>query len=259
VPLVASAAKKSVFRYLVADPMDVKDVTDPPIDVPIPGQIDLPPPAVVCCYRERAVLEALRVHLPRAGEVAVRDLAVGDFAVGGGGPPLLVERKTPTDLLQSLQDGRWSEQRERLLRAREEEGSGVLYVVEGEDRSTGAQRQRVLGAQAGLALRGIPMLATRTAAETAWVLQRLSARRAAASDAPPRPPGGRKRARATREEAFRAMLCQCPGVSAGTAAAIAGRYPTMAAVLDAARAGALRGVPGVGPARARSILAVLGC
>lgn len=57
-------------------------------------------------------------------------LVVGDFQIVFEGRPLFVwERKTSADMIQSIKDSRYKEQKERLLRAYPR--SRVMYIVEG--------------------------------------------------------------------------------------------------------------------------------
>jgi len=69
------------------------------------------------------------IQLFAKGSVEVRTLDVGDILCEyGDGSGWIAERKTTDDLAASLQDGRWDEQCDRLLKT----GLSVVYIVEGD-------------------------------------------------------------------------------------------------------------------------------
>lgn len=110
------------------------------------------------------------------------NLDVGDILIQAGGEPLLVaERKSHADFAASLADGRYREQRARLMATRGQ-GIAVLYILEGTwsahvDRQfhanvTETQLQRLTSR---LILRyGMPVLHTQSIRETAQWCQRLT-------------------------------------------------------------------------------------
>lgn len=81
-------------------------------------------------YREKDLLE----KIPNA---ISKNLDVGDIWIGttethlpqvGG---ILIERKTVNDLIASILDGRYREQRTRLLAYAQETQTSILYIIEG--------------------------------------------------------------------------------------------------------------------------------
>ena len=72
--------------------------------------------------RER---DLLRAFSDLGVETTTRRLPLGDVLLPRSGA--VVERKTLEDLAASIKDGRWREQRTRLL----ESGAPVFYIVEG--------------------------------------------------------------------------------------------------------------------------------
>jgi len=84
--------------------------------------------------RERGLLDALRGRI----DYVTESLAVGDFVIRRGGEDVcVIERKTLKDMGSSIVDGRYREQKERLM------GSGipmVIYLIEG-DLSFGLDRK----------------------------------------------------------------------------------------------------------------------
>lgn len=131
------------------------------------------PPTLVVDNRERGLL----TELQRLGvEHTVEALAVGDFAIRSeeGQTLLVAERKSHADFAASNADGRYREQRARLMAARGG-GTAVLYVLEGtwtgrDDtavgwRTTEGQLRRLT---TRLLLRyGMPVLMSRDVADTA--------------------------------------------------------------------------------------------
>lgn len=186
---------------------------------------------VVCDARERAVIECLRRKGPgQPAPVEVRELASGDFIAGG----MLVERKTLPDLVASLSDGRFREQRERLVESARASGLVPVYLLEsGPAPPAQAQAQaRVRGALLSLARRGIAVLPTSGVEDTCRFLESMAA-------APPPPAArgtcmpplagevklSRRRDRASPASTYVCQLCQIPGVSRGFAERIRAVVP----------------------------------
>ena len=83
----------------------------------------------VCDTRERDLIPLLE-------NVATRNLPVGDIWIGLSGENVLpgglvIERKAVADLEASIKDGRYREQRLRLLTYCQETGARPLYIIEG--------------------------------------------------------------------------------------------------------------------------------
>jgi ERCC4-type nuclease len=83
----------------------------------------------VCDTRERDLI-------PLLSNIPIRNLPVGDIWIGLSGENVLpgglvIERKTVADLEASIKDGRYREQRLRLLTYCGETGARPLYIIEG--------------------------------------------------------------------------------------------------------------------------------
>ena len=118
-------------------------------------------------YRERRLAEILDVpHL-------VRNLAVGDLLCDyGGGNQWVAERKTASDLAQSITSGRWRDQLHRLR----ETGSRVIFLVEGDLRMTNLSYDSLMGACINAELRREScVIRTMDVHETAAVVRHLVA------------------------------------------------------------------------------------
>lgn len=215
----------------------------------------IPVIVVVLDTREDALLAALQRLNPAGSGVAVRvePLPVADIAIrpgepGTDAPPLmLLERKTLGDLAASIVDGRYREQKARLLAAVDTEPHKAAYVVEGGELGGDPAAVTVAGGVKADALWGAivnsqcrdMMRVFRTAdpAETALLVLKLAKFHARATV-----PGGGIRgsmktptaARAAVEGGFFAgMLTQVPGCSLARAAAVTRLYPAPAALCAA--------------------------
>lgn len=80
---------------------------------------------IVCDYRERPAFEPL---LP-ASVTSFENLDAGDFHIGD--VAMVVERKTLTDLAASLKDGRYAEQKARMLALVGGDARRLAIIVEG--------------------------------------------------------------------------------------------------------------------------------
>jgi len=81
-------------------------------------------------YREKALLKlapSVKELTPPVGDIWIGDLSGCELKAGG----VILERKTGADLEASIMDGRYKEQRSRLLAYAQEHKVAVGYVVEG--------------------------------------------------------------------------------------------------------------------------------
>jgi len=112
----------------------------------------------------------------------MKQLHVGDIHIGlsnkGSGPALMLERKTWTDFQASLMDGRYREQRGRLLAAAADSGARVAYILEGSPSSLRPPftESSIMKVVARLQFKhGIPVFRTLSVAGTADLVQMLHA------------------------------------------------------------------------------------
>jgi Fanconi anemia group M protein len=175
--------------------------------------------------------------------VCVGRLPVGHVEIG---PVVLVERKTVSDFVLSLEDRRLFRQLAALSRA----SRRPLLIVEGEDALDA-------GALDPLALRGVlltvtvgfrvPMLRTSSVADTAIHIAHIArqeARRAARRATDDSPPG--------RIRAAIAVLAAIPGVGDWRARRLLESFGSLRGVFEAGEE-ELAGTPGIGPATVESL------
>lgn len=170
--------------------------------------------------REHALAALLAPHVTK------RRLLLADILITGsdGEVVFAIERKTVADLSASLRDGRFAEQRARLVETYGRER--VVYVLEGREGVWSMPKER--GALMALHFRDrLQVLRTLDVAETADAVRKLvelcEEGRADARDAPPQVDvhPARRLCTSTPRAALAAMLCVLPGMSVAKARAVA--------------------------------------
>lgn len=187
----------------------------------------------VCDTRERDLI-------PLLSNIPTRNLPVGDIWIGLSGENVLpgglvIERKAVADLEASIKDGRYREQRLRLLAHCQETGARPLYIIEGNlDRlnATRFQGNTLRKFLHRLQIRyGVPVIQTESLESTASICSVLLDQWTADKDVFKAEDGAKKdyatsvtiHKRGNKEDprVFASMvLQQCPGVSAAIAKAI---------------------------------------
>jgi ERCC4-type nuclease len=180
--------------------------------------------------------------------IQIQLLPVGDawFQDASGATALIIERKTIKDLEASVLDGRYREQKGRLLAACAEKGAQPLYLLEGPYSSTTGRIAvpALMKLVARLQFKyGIPMIHVQTLAESVTLLTSLhdywledpsNFRR---DMTPLKPTEGIhvvKKANASEPKQFLiACLMQCPGVSSRIAESITDSYPSFPELITA--------------------------
>jgi ERCC4-type nuclease len=192
------------------------------------------------------VVEALRAS--GCFDVSVERLTAGDYLVDSR---LLFERKTLPDLVLSIQSGRLFRQALRLAQVEHVRPALILEGTSAVLREGGMRWEAIQGALVTLSLFvGLPVLRTRSAAETARTLLYAARQgRAMAQGGLPRR-GRRPRGKAALQ---RHLLQGLPGVGPGRAARLLNRFGSVRAVVTADR-DALVSVPGIGAHTAGKIV-----
>jgi ERCC4-type nuclease len=184
--------------------------------------------------RERALLSRLSGEV---NQVTRQRLILGDVLIhnASGEVAFAIERKTVADLSASLRDGRFAEQRARLLETFGRER--VVYVLEGTEAVWKMPQEK--GALMALHFRDrVQVLRTRDVGETVEAIVKLTALceegRSDAREAPPLVEGSpaRRHDTTTPGSALAAMLTVFPGMSLAKGRAIAESVGCMRALCE---------------------------
>lgn len=178
--------------------------------------------------------------------LSVERLPLGDYLVDDH---LLVERKTLPDLVASIKDGRLFRQGYRLAGAPFLTAL-ILEGTSGDLVDSGMRREAIQGALIALSLYlGVPLLRSMDPAETAQLMLYAARQgRTATNGAPPRPgrrPRGKQRIQSR-------VLQGLPGVGPERARRLLARFGNLEAVMHA-EADELASVSGIGQATAEAI------
>jgi ERCC4-type nuclease len=200
-------------------------------------------------HEAKSGVPALLAELGAAVELA--PLPAGDYALGAD---TLVERKRVADLHAAVPKGHLWPQLARLRAA----CAFPYLLVEGTHLDRGGLSPNAIRGVCLAAIdQGIALLRSDTQRDSALWLHRLAVR-CQREEAPPERPAPLKRLRPAGESVAEALLATVPGISTVGARALLARFGTVAGVLQAGP-DAWRDVPGIGPERARSVAAALGC
>ena len=192
--------------------------------------------------RERDLILLLPTHQKK-------QLPVGDIWLGLSGEQIMkggvcVERKQVQDLEASLKDGRYREQRTRLLSYCQENGVRPLYIIEGDMDSFAVKtpKKTLWKVLLRLALRyNIALFQVESLAETAKLLETIEEQLVADPTCFIAPEGGvpytelLSSSRKVNREGHlaSAMLQQCSGVSDKTAEALLKSFGSFQAIIAA--------------------------
>jgi ERCC4-type nuclease len=180
--------------------------------------------------------------------VDVRALASGDYVVG---PGTVVERKTVADLHASLTAGRFWRQMMKIRSA----ARWPCLLIEGPTLYDGSvSPDAIRGLSLAVADLGVTIIRTESCQDTSEWLVRLASRRwvGAVRDRP----AYAQRPQSPTVSPQEAALASAPGVSVMTARTVLARFGSLRELSDASVAD-LQDLPGVGPARAKSIVALI--
>lgn len=181
---------------------------------------------IVLDVRERDLAKLLN-----PAEFESRALAPADVLIldPSGNVELAIERKTTADLRASLRDGRFSEQRTRMVEAY---GGRAVYVIEGED----GYESDLAGALTGVTFRsGITTVKTKDIQETIAFIKHVSAAAAKGRLCEGTAPSQTcipKRKATTGQEIGSAMLAAIPGVSTRIADDLIARFGSLKAIIE---------------------------
>jgi ERCC4-type nuclease len=202
--------------------------------------------------RERGSgIPALLAAMPQV-RIELTPLRVGDYDVGGY-PCRVLERKTASDFLSSLAQGRLFAQLTALRKSRFE----PILLLEGDPLHVSRSQMRpasIRGALAYIAaVMRVPILPSSGPAESAHLVYAAAKQCQVGKvhvrvDHPAHGPTAGRR-RATQSEQQMQVLLSLPGIGPVTARAICARFCSLHDLLGS-DATSLASVPGIGPARA---------
>ena len=183
-------------------------------------------------YRERELIAAL-ADVPHC----VKPLPVGDLVCDyGGGNQWVAERKRADDLAKSITSGRWREQKHRLR----ETGLRIIFIIEGDLRSTSLKHDSLLGACINAELRKEShVIRTMDLSETVAVVRHLVVKGEAEPGIPPETiasPAVSKRAREGVQRTcwVRQLMC-VPSISERIALKLIEEFGSLSAIQYALR------------------------
>ena len=201
---------------------------------------------------QRSGIPELLAALPQV-HIEVIPLRTGDYDVGGD-PCRVIERKTGSDFLASLTEGRLFAQLAALRKSR----FAPILLLEGDPLRVDHSQMRpesIRGALAYIAaIMRVPVLPSGGPEESAHLVyaaaKQCQGGRAAHGHAASGPSKGRRRASLPEQQLQ--IVLSLPGVGVATARAVCARFGSLHDLLNA-DAATLATVPGVGPARAAAL------
>ncbi len=200
---------------------------------------------------QRSGIPGLLAAMPQV-QVEETQLQVGDYDVGGD-PRRVVERKTATDFLISLQQGRLFEQFAALLAT----DFAPLLLLEGDPLRVGRSQMRpeaIRGALTYLsAILHVPILPSGGTSESAFLLY-SAAKQCQVGYSTPGPAVGRRGASLSDQQTQ--VLLSLPGIGPATVRALRAYFNSLHELLNA-DAVTLATVPGVSPAKATALVQLL--
>src|SRR3989442_10603057 len=196
---------------------------------------------------QRSGIPDLLAALPQV-YIDVIPLRVGDYDVGGD-PCRVLERKTGSDFLSSLAQGRLFAQLTALCKSR----FAPILLLEGDPLRVGHSQMRpesIRGALAYItAILRVPILPSSGPADSAQLVY-AAAKQCQVGHATSGPAGGRRRASLSEQQMQ--IVLSLPGVGRATARAVCARFGSLHDLLNADAAPLAR-VSGVSPGRAAAL------
>ncbi len=214
---------------------------------PMPKQPPAPIHVRVDTQEQRSGIPDLLAAMPQV-HIEVIPLRMGDYDVGGD-PCRVFERKTASDFLSSLAQGRLFAQLTALRKSR----FAPILLLEGDPLRVGHSQMRPESIRGALtyitAILRVPILPSSGPSDSAHLVY-AAAKQCQVVRATPGPTTGRRRA--SQSEQQMQVLLALPGVGPATARAVCARFGSLHELLSADSA-QLSTVPGVGPSRAAAL------
>ncbi len=213
----------------------------------MPKQPPVPIHIRIDTQEQRSGIPALLAAMPQV-RMEVTPLRMGDYDVGGN-PRRVFERKTGSDFLISLAQGRLFAQLTALLKSR----FAPILLLEGDPLRVGYSQMRPESIRGALtyitAILHVPILPSSGPSDSAHLVY-AAAKQCQVRHAARGPAGGRRGASLPEQQMQ--ILLSLPGIGPITARAVIARFRSLHDLLSA-DATALASVPGVSPARAAAL------
>ncbi len=131
-------------------------------------------------YRESSLIDILKTKPELKPIMEVKNLDIGDIIIYNGSYKLIIERKTINDLVSSIKDGRYREQKMRLLSYRKKNPTTrIIYLIEGYELSPRLKNEQAAlhGSLISMTLRdNIPIFRTKDVSNSVVFILRLYSR-----------------------------------------------------------------------------------
>jgi ERCC4-type nuclease len=131
---------------------------------------------IIVDYREKKLIDKLKCSQRISNVLEIRNLDIADIILQFETYSFYIERKTIPDLISSIKDGRYKEQKMRLQAHKQRDiNSQIMYIIEGPNKFRHQGEENVYyGAWISIVLRdNIPLFRTNSLEETASLIVRL--------------------------------------------------------------------------------------
>ena len=131
---------------------------------------------IIVDYREKKLIDKLKCSQRISNVLEIRNLDIADIVLQFEKHSFYIERKTIPDLISSIKDGRYKEQKMRLQAHKQRDtNSQIMYIIEGPNKFRHQGEENVYyGAWISIVLRdNIPLFRTNSLEETASLIVRL--------------------------------------------------------------------------------------
>lgn len=131
---------------------------------------------IIVDYREKKLIDKLKSSQKISNILEISNLDIADIIISFNQYSLYIERKTIPDLIASIKDGRYKEQKMRLqAHQQRENNSQIMYVVEGPNKFRHQGEENLYyGAWISIVLRDkVPLFRTCSLDETSSFIVRL--------------------------------------------------------------------------------------
>ena len=213
----------------------------------MPKQPPVPIHIRIDTQEQRSGIPALLAAMPQV-HMEVTPLRMGDYDVGGN-PRRVFERKTGSDFLISLAQGRLFAQLTALLKSR----FAPILLLEGDPLCVGYSQMRPESIRGALtyitAILRVPILPSSGPSDSARLIY-AAAKQCQVGHAARGPAGGRRGASLSEQQMQ--IVLSLPGIGPVTARAVCARFRSLHDLLSA-DAAQLAAVPGISPARAAAL------